>query len=217
VRTWEVATGKKRLEFRGHRGQVKMLAFAPDGRSLATGSEDTSVLLWDLTGDSRGGFLTDRELTALWTDLESDDAARAFRAMSRLSRAPAQGVPFLRERLRPVRAPDEDRVARLLRDLESEQYAVREKATQGLQQLGESAEPALRKAIADRPTAELRKRVELLLENIDAGRLGPLRCIEMLEHLATPETVAELSRLAGGMPEAWLTRQAKESLARLSR
>jgi hypothetical protein len=217
VRTWEVAPGKKRLEFRGHRGQIKTLAFAPDGRSLATGSEDTSVLLWDLTGDSRGGALTDRELTALWTDLESDDAAKAFRAMSRLSRAPVQSVPFLRERLKPVRAPDEDRVARLLRDLESEQYAVREKATQGLQQLGESAEPALRKAIADRPTAELRKRVELLLENIDAGRLRPLRCIEMLEHLATPETVAELSRLADGLPGAWLTRQAKESLARLSR
>jgi RNA polymerase sigma factor (sigma-70 family) len=216
VRTWEVATGKKRLEFRGHRGQIKTFAFAPDGRSLSTGSEDTTVLIWDLTGDSRAGVLTDRELTALWTDLESDDAAKAFRAMSRLSRTPAQSVPFIKERLKPIRAPNAARIGRHLRDLESEQFAVREKATEALHQLGESAEPDLRRAIADKPTAELRKRVELLLESVAVGRLRPLRCIEMLEHLATPEAVEELRRLAGGLPEAWLTRQAKASLARLS-
>jgi hypothetical protein len=52
---------------------------------LASGSEDTSVLIWDLTGvltDRRRatGALSRQELEALWPDLSSGDAARAYRA-----------------------------------------------------------------------------------------------------------------------------------------
>jgi RNA polymerase sigma factor (sigma-70 family) len=49
VDLWEVATGKPLLRFDGHRGAVLGLAFAPDGRSLASGSDnDHTVIVWDL-------------------------------------------------------------------------------------------------------------------------------------------------------------------------
>ncbi len=48
VQVWELATAKLRRTLRGHRGPVTALAFAPDSRLLASGSEDTTVLIWDL-------------------------------------------------------------------------------------------------------------------------------------------------------------------------
>jgi WD40 repeat protein len=53
-----VATGKELLTLRGHSDAVGALAFAPDCKTLASGSNDGAVKLWDVaTGRERATLL----------------------------------------------------------------------------------------------------------------------------------------------------------------
>src|SRR5262249_8840033 len=130
---WELATGKLRLRLSGHKGEISALAFARDNRSLVSGSADSTALVWDLTGRLAGGEGGDRPLTGedlevCWKDLAGEDATRAHAYLHRLAATPA-AVPYVAKRLQPVPAPDVQQLARLVEDLDSDQYAVREQAT----------------------------------------------------------------------------------------
>ena len=62
-------------------------------------------------------------------------------------------------------AADSQHITRLIADLDNEKFEVREKASIELKKLGESAQPALRKALEEHPKPEARKRVEQLTES----------------------------------------------------
>jgi RNA polymerase sigma factor (sigma-70 family) len=220
-------TGKELRRLRGHRSQITCLAFSADGRTLASGSWDTSAVVWDVSSlrERRGGgsgTVSAKQLEALWTDLAGDDAAKAYRAVQELAAAPEQSVPFLKGRLHPVTALDPQQIAPLLSDLDSDEFTVREKATAELEKLGESAEPGLRKALDGKPSLEMRRRLEALLQKLQKSSLGPellreLRALEVLEQVGGEEVQRVLAALARGVPEAQLTREARSSLDRLKR
>jgi len=50
VLLWDVATGKPRELLTGHQRTVTALAYSPDGRWLASGSADRTILRWDVAG-----------------------------------------------------------------------------------------------------------------------------------------------------------------------
>jgi RNA polymerase sigma factor (sigma-70 family) len=221
---WDVEKSRELKRLTGHRGMVNGLAFTPDGATLISGSDDTTVLFWDVKALTRRPRERER-LTAgkwepLWTDLGAD-ARAAHRAMARLAAAPEVTVPALKERLRPTPASNTDRLARLLRDLDAEEFGVREEATKELERLGEAARPALLRE-RDRPGAgaEVRLRVKGILARLDppAGeRLRELRAVEVLERIGDAEARRLLEALTQGAPEARLTREARAALGRLER
>ena len=48
VRLYDPRTGDRKGELIDHGGEVLVVAFSPDGKRFASGSLDTTALVWDL-------------------------------------------------------------------------------------------------------------------------------------------------------------------------
>lgn len=219
---WELSTFEEQCVFRGDQGTIATLAFSPNERTLATGGHDTTVLLWDslsLTGTPSAAPFSANELVGHWEKLRERNAPGAYVAMQALATAQEALVPFLRERLKPVRELPPRQVKKLLASLDSEQFLVRQDATAELEREGERVIAALRKAIEGRTSPEVRNRLEMLLQEkpLSAETLRQIRAVEILEYIGTPEARKLLEELAGGTDGARVTRQAKAALQRLAR
>lgn len=223
VRLWDTTAGKERHVFRGHRGPITMLAFAAQSSLLASSSRDTTAIVWDLadllhTEASPVRELSEHQIEALWTKLDGD-APAAYDALQTLRSAPRQVVPSLRGRMQPVKID----VPRLIADLDSDEFSVREKASHQLARYGRIVEKPLRQTLEKKPSLEVRQRIkDLLMQMRDASdvvRASPreIRCIELLESIGNTEARRVLQTLAGGIAEAELTQEAKASLTRLAR
>jgi WD40 repeat protein len=218
IRLWEVATWKVRAEFRGHRDRITALAFGPDGR-LFTGGLDTVILGWDVRpprDPARG------TLAGAWKALAAPDGKAAFQAQGRFLAEPGKAVEWLAAQVAPAAGPDPDRVKALIADLDSEEFAARERATAALKEHGAAAAAALREVVAKSATAEARRRAEELLKEIANGVIPPdelrgLRAVEVLEWVATPEARTHLRKLAKGAADGRLTRDAAAACERLER
>jgi hypothetical protein len=198
---------------------VLALAFAPDGRTLASGGGDSGILLWDLTGGARPRKWSGERLKLLWEALADPDPAKAYPALWQLAAAPGDALPLLRQQLHPARAVEAQQFARLVRGLESKSFRERQQAVRAIERLGFGAEPTLRQVLQGTLSLEGRRRVEQLLERItrSGGWLRACRAVQALEYSGTPEARQVLERLSGGVAEAQLTREAQAALRRLAR
>jgi len=182
------------------------------------------IYLWDITGRVKDGRLqpldlTERELADRWKSLASSDGPRAVQAVWDLALSPRQAVPFLQKMLKRPETIDREQLKKLISDLDSDQFETRSAAMKELDRFSEQAAAALRQALANDPSPELRKRLEQLLAKLEpAGspeRLRELRAIQALEYARTAEARQVLQTLANGAPAARLTQEAKAALERL--
>jgi outer membrane protein assembly factor BamB len=224
---WEVATFRPRWALPPQDLGNCPVVFSPDGRTLATLAGQRYVHLWDVLALSANDKVpaqppSRQALEALWRDLGSDDAAKGYSALCNLVHWPDHTVPFLQQRLQPIPKAQVQRIAQLIADLDSPQFAVRQRATAELEQLGDAAEPALQDLLAGKPSLEVRQRAERLLTKLRAApisgeRLRVRRAMEVLEYIGAPAVRPVLESLARGAPEDQLTQEAKAALKRLTK
>lgn len=209
----EVATGRQRLSLTGHRGTITALAFSADGRTLVSGSDDSTALVWDLGPIEQSG----RTPEACWDDLFDADAARAYHAIRCLAGMPERSVPYLERQLSPA-ATAEGRLAKLVSALDADRFDAWQPAVEELGKLGAVTEGVSQAPFGERLPRDVGRSVESVLEQMEhAVTLRAVRAVEALEMMGTPEARRLLQKLAGGAPGAWLTMEARASLGRMGR
>jgi hypothetical protein len=181
------------------------------------------VLVWDLAGaggPAAKATLTDAEATSLWNDLGSGDAEKAHAAIWSLTAAPVDAVKMLQRRVKAARAQSLEGAPRLIAELDSDDFEVRQAAAAALKRLGRWATPLLRKALASKPSQNTRLHLKRLIAAAESGRysaeeLRQARAVEVLERTATADARKLLAGLARGDAEEPLTREAAAALRRL--
>jgi HEAT repeat protein len=152
--------------------------------------------------------------------LTQNDAAKAFTAILDFVATPKESLAWINEHVKPATVVDPRRVAKLIEDLNDNQYRVRQNATAELLQIGDLVVPAIDKALSARPTLETLRRLQdtrkrLVSPVLKGEQLRMSRAVEVLERIGTTQARHQLEKLAGGAPGAMLTKQARAAFARL--
>ena len=221
VRLFEVATGKERARFVGHKGQISAVTFSNSGRWLASASPDAPIFIWDVWGtEQKQDPQAKPNLDQRWQRLGDSDAAAAFRLIRDLAASSDDVVRLAERHLKREQPLDSSRINQLLSDLADGQFAAREKATTELAIVANRIEPLLRETVERTNSAEARRRLQSLLQNLETHSPDQLRQIRLLEALEAANTVVartHFEELAKGDPKASLTEAAKAALARMPR
>ncbi len=219
---WDLRTGAVYATLHGHLVEVTQLAFSGDGKKLATLGWEGTAFVRDVPQPAMSPAiaLTPDQLPVLWAKLGGNNCPAAYAAHWQLVASKGPTVAFLKQHLKPIPHADPAAVTAYRAALDSDTYAVREKAAASLKKLGPDAEPILIKLLEGQPSLELRLRVESLLKPFDNSSpslelLRQDRAVEVLERIGDADARDLLKSLATGAPGVRLTTQAQAALDRL--
>jgi RNA polymerase sigma factor (sigma-70 family) len=216
----EVRTARVRHRLRGDCPLVQCLQFSPDGSKLLSAGPDGSALVWDVFGRSPGmpaGKPSPEQVAEWWSALSGPDAEDAYDTMQQMAANPTVAITLLREKLKPVKAVEAAKFAAHLTALDGPTFEGREAASRELVALGDAVEPRLRETRQKPPSLEVERRIDDILERIEAGRLRSERAVEVLERIGDRAARQLLSEWAAGMPGAARTVDAAGAVGRMRR
>jgi hypothetical protein len=203
---------------------VTSLAFSPDGRFLAPGGQDGEIFVWNVahffkpTPARNAG----NPINSVWKDLGESDAGNAYRAIAQLETTPEAAHALLRRHLKPAQPVDKNILRKHIHELNSDSFAVRQRAQGALSAAPNLAAPLLRDALQKPASLEARRRLEQILESLEhpfetnADARAAYRSIILLERIGSREARTLLTELAAGAPDDWLTIEARRALRRSS-
>jgi WD40 repeat protein len=227
IRIWDAASARLRRQLTTNRTSVTNMAMSPDGRLLATSGSDGKAYLWSVATRDLGKLgppidLSEKELEILWLDLSSSDLNKADNAFKKLVTSGKSAVPYLAKQVRAIAVPlvEAQRIEELLKELDSEVFATREKASNELARYGELAEVPLKKLTQTSNSPEAKRRAMLLLEKLKDTTLSPerlraLEALEVLEHIRSPEARKAIEDIAQSALIAQIQREASDAVQRL--
>lgn len=228
ARQWETVSGKPIATWKpSHTGAMNQVVMSADGRRAFSGSADTTVLAWDVTGFSPDGKLPvlnlqPGQLEQLWNELAAKKAQTGNRAVWNLIAGGKEVIKFLHKR---VYLPDRASVEKLIKDLNANRFAIREKASLQLAGYGQWIRGRLEEAAKKPASLEAKIRLDALLEKlkkegavtIEQERFRLKRVMEVLEQTNTPSARKLLLHMSRGAVETAIADEAQASLKRLER
>jgi hypothetical protein len=112
---------------------------------------------------------TATNLDSRWADLASGDEGKATRALLALAATPKETTAYLKDNLMPVKA-DPKRVAQLIKQLDSSNFVVRQKAMNELEYFGKYIKAELEAGIKEGATVEAKMRMQQLIEKMPVAK-----------------------------------------------
>jgi WD40 repeat protein len=194
-------SGKRAGQLEGHSLRVSALAFTPDGKALASASDDRTVRFWERTTGQEICRIRDAliEYHGLAFSRDGKQLATVGAAFDKDGRGPAEERLQIWETAALTQwfqqRPDAKQIKQLVANLDDKSFTVRQKASQDLTNLGPLVEPALKDALAGKPSLEMTRRIEELLDRLKQGPPPPG---EQLHTLTAGELVRGISLTPDG-------------------
>jgi WD40 repeat protein len=188
AKLWDPATGSQRHAWKHGGFYVRCALFTADGRGVLTGGYDGTVRLWDVSSG---------QLRARFHNLGGVEGQALAPATGTLAVCDnSKDIKLFHLNLGEPTAQERARIRELLARLDDNSYEVREAASKELLAVGLPAEPELRQALKESPSAEVRIRARRLRAELLSRPQGVLTGLpNRVETLAfTPDG----KRLASG-------------------
>lgn len=223
IRLWNIASGAEVKVFADRGGTVSALAYSSDGRMLASiNSGHFSKMIRTpasqaLPEQKPRTVTTSENLEQLWEELASEEPNTAYGAARSFTAAPALAIPFLQGKVKPAEKVSGTQIAMLIGGLRSANPDVQEKARGDMLKLGSRAELNVKQAMMSQAPGEIKQRMQDVLDQLrksssSGETLRELRVVSILIRINSLEARQFLQKLAGGAPDASLTKEAQAAV-----